>query len=723
MKRISIISLLVALMAPLFLVAQPDVDQYRLPIRKSPGKIKLDGILDEPAWQSAAVADNFFQQFPFDSAFAKTHTEARVTFDEQYLYIAGICYDELEGDYIVASLKRDYSINNTDAFAVFIDPFNDKTNGFSFATSPLGVQREGLVQDGGGFGVTTSWDNRWFTEVKRYEDRWQVEMAIPFKTLRYKQGNTAWRINFARQDFKRNETSVWVPVPRTYNMASLAFTGLLIWEDDPPRAGSNISLIPYALGAYQADYDQGVSQPRMNAGADAKVAVTSSLNLDLTINPDFSQVEVDRQVTNLDRFSIFFPERRQFFIENSDLFDRFGFSRIRPFFSRRVGLRNGSPVPIMGGARLSGKVNRNWRIGLMNMQEEGGVNGGLAENYTVAAFQRRVLGISNIGGIFVNRQSFDGLSPNWTDYNRIAGLDFNLFSKSNVWRGKAFYHQSFDNDPQPNEGAQAVWLMYNTPKLVVHYNHEWVGENYNAAVGFVPRTGYFRLEPNGRYNFYPSNSIIQSHGPRAYASVYWQNSTRDLTDRQLRLGYDINFLNRSNLSFQVEDWFLKLTFPFDPTRTGGTELPVGDYTYRSAGVSYTSDFRKKFSFDVFTGYGSYFNGTRLNFGGELRYRVQPWGNFALTLDRNLINLPDPYATGNLWLISPRFEFAFTRSIFLTTFLQYNTQINNFSMNTRFQWRFKPMSDLFIVITENYGTENLAVSNRSIVMKLNYWFTL
>lgn len=700
-----------------------DVDSYQLHIRKATGKIKLDGELDEPDWQTATKAERFFQQFPFDSAFAVDRTVARATFDDTYLYISAVCYDELDGEYIVASLKRDFSINNTDAFAVFIDPFNDKLNGFSFAVSPLGVQREGLVQDGGGFGVTTSWDNRWFSEVKRFGDRWQVEMAIPFKTLRYNQDQREWRINFARQDYKRNETSVWVPVPRTYNMATLAFTGLMVWEDEPPKAGANVSLIPYALGGYQADYTNGTSEPRANFGGDAKVAVSSSLNLDLTANPDFSQVEVDRQVTNLDRFSIFFPERRQFFIENSDLFSGFGFSRIRPFFSRQIGLKNGSPVPILGGARLSGKVNRNWRVGFMNIQEEGGFNGGLAENYTVGAFQRRIFGISNIAGIFVNRQSFNGLSPNWTDYNRIAGIDFNLFTKSNKWRGKVFYHQSFDNDPQPQEGAQAVWLMYNTPKLRIHYNHEYVGENYNAQTGFVPRTGYFRFEPNARYNFYPSNSIIQSHGPNAYASVYWQNSTGDLTDRQLRAGYDINFLNRSKLSASVEDWFLKLTFPFDPTRTGGTPLPEGNYRYRSAGLSYTSDFRKRFSFEAFTGYGTYFNGTRLNFGGEIRYRAQPWGNFALTIDRNQIVLPDPYATGNLWLISPRFEFSFSRSVFLTTFLQYNTQINNFSMNTRFQWRFKPMSDLFVVITENYGTENLNVRNRAVAVKLNYWFTL
>ena len=585
------------------------------------------------------------------------------------------------------------------------------------------MQREGLIQGGGGFGVTTSWDNRWKAETSFYPDKWIVEMAIPFKTIRYNEELTKWRINFSRNNYKCNETSCWISVPRNQNVASLGFTGDLIWDNPPPRAGANISLIPYVALNQHSDYQNDTSTWKPGAGFDAKIAVTSSLNLDLTVNPDFSQVEVDRQVTNLDRFSIFFPERRQFFIENSDLFGQFGFSRIRPFFSRRIGLSNGQAIPILGGARLSGKLNQNWRVGFMNMQQEGvGIINSPAQNYTVAAFQRQVLKSSNIAGIFVNRQGFSGNSPEWNDYNRLAGIDFNYYSQDFKWRGKAFYHQTFDNDPDVHEGAQAVWLMYNTPKLQVHYNHEWVGRNYNAEVGFVPRTGYFRFEPIASYWNYPKKGIFQSHGPSLYSSIYW-NYDWELTDRQIRASYNFKFLNQAVASVGVTDWFLKLQFPFDVTNTGGTALPVGDYYYRNVSASYTSDFRKRFNYNAYGNYGSYFNGTKLTWGGSVNYRTQPWGQFGLSFENNNIQQPDSFPDANLWLIGPQIQVSFTKSIFLTTFFQYNTQINNFNINARFQWRFKPMSDLFIVVTENHASDNFGIKNRAVALKLNYWLTL
>ena len=213
----------------------------------------------------------------------------------------------------------------------------------------MGVQREGLLSNGGGQGVTTIWDNKWTSEVKQFEDKWIVEMAIPFKSLRFKSGVDTWRINFSRNDLKRNENSVWSPVPRNFNVASLAFTGKLKFDEPKKKTSSNISIIPYVTAGVSQDYlTQTKEQYTYNGGLDAKIALSSSLNLDLTINPDFSQVEVDRQVTNLSRFSIFFPERRNFFIENSDLFERFGFRQIRPFFSRNIGLYKGQIVPILG---------------------------------------------------------------------------------------------------------------------------------------------------------------------------------------------------------------------------------------------------------------------------------------------------------------------------------------------------------------------------------------
>jgi len=301
---------------------------------KTQSPIILDGNLDEIVWQKAQRAKDFYQNFPFDTSFAETKTEVMVCFDEQNLYFAFICYDEnMDKPFVVQSLRRDFNGGRNDFVTVYMDTFADGTNGFTFGITPLGVVREALMSDG--VNLNPDWDNKWYSGAKIFEDRWVAEVAIPFKSIRYKGGKDSWRVNFARLDYKRNENSSWIPVPRNFRLNALAFTGELIWEEPLPKAGTNMALIPYITGGFNQNQLENLPTEYIyNAGGDAKIAVSSSLNLDLTVNPDFSQVEVDRQVTNLDRFEIFFPERRQFFLENADLFARFGFSRIRLFFKK-----------------------------------------------------------------------------------------------------------------------------------------------------------------------------------------------------------------------------------------------------------------------------------------------------------------------------------------------------------------------------------------------------
>ncbi len=703
-----------------------DPDSFSIAIRRSSAAITIDGTIEESDWMAADVAKNFFQQFPFDSSFAKTITEVRMTYDEHHIYIAATCFDPDPGNYVIQSLKRDFSYPASDAFAVYMDPFHDKVNGFCFSLSPLGVQREGTLEGGGQFGVTTAWDNRWFAEVKQYDDRWEAEMAIPFKTIRYNAGQPVWRINFSRHNLKENENSSWVPVPRNFNVAMLAYTGRLVWDQPPAKAGSNVSLIPYIAGGTFSDYENNEGHLTGNGGGDAKIAVSSSLNLDLCINPDFSQVEVDQQVTNLDRFELFFPERRQFFIENSDLFSDFGFRRIRPFFSRRIGLNNGLPVRILGGGRISGKLNRNWRIGAMNLQTEGGNPlGADPQNYTVMAVQRQIFSRSNLAAIVVNRQAFEGMKPVNSDYNRLIGLDYNLYSADNKWRGKFFYHHSFDDNTKSAKSANAIWLMYNDQKMTLMYNHEFVDRNYNAEVGFVPRQGYFRFEPIFNYRFYPANGkSVNNHGPELYLSQYWENRNWKFVENQARIRYQVSFQNRMFLAASAEDLYIWLQNEFDPTRTGGVPLPDSTgYRNQNLNLEFASDFRKRLTCLVAATGGNYYDGKIWSASGELAWRLQPYAILSLKFAHSQISLPAPYETAGLSLFSPKFEFSFSRSLFFTTFFQYNTQAGNFNINARFQWRFKPMSDLYIVLTENYDTGNLSVKNRALVFKLNYWFTI
>ncbi|MGD1841818.1 MAG: DUF5916 domain-containing protein [Thermonemataceae bacterium] len=713
-----------------------DRANYQLSVKKTSQKLTLDGQLNEDFWQEAAVAKDFFQNFPFDTSAAIAQTEVRMAFDDQNIYIAATCYGQSPDEYVVASLRRDFDAGISDFFIAYIDTFQDGTNGFSFGVHPLGGKREGLLADGGNRGVDTDWDNRWFSKVYNTNEFWQVEMIIPLSSIRYKQGATKWYINFARADRHLNETSTWVPVPRNFGVASLGFTGAINFAEPLPKPKTNISLIPYLTGNYSRDFvtEGAADEYGWNVGGDAKIAVTSSLNLDLTFNPDFSQVEVDEQVTNLDRFEIFFPERRQFFLENADLFSRFGFTRIRPFFSRRIGISTDTVTglivqnPIIYGARLSGKVNRNWRVGLLNMQTDADrARGILGSNYTVAAVQRQVFKRSNIAGIFVNRQvtsdSLNDFTLNTNDYNRIVGLDYNLLSEDNKWNGKFFYHQMLSPEAKPDQYAHASFLRYSVPRWEIVWNHEYVGENYDPEVGFVPRRNHWRLEPSITHTIFPSNQVINRHRIGFYSNLYW-DTEGTLTDQFLEASYRINFMNTSFFGIWFNTTFTKLFSDFDPTNTDGEVLLSGtEYNNEGLYIFYESDNRKLFTYSIGGGFESYFNGDRTSLEASVGYRFQPYGSITINAEYNRIELPTPYNSADFVLIGPQLDVSFTRTLYWTTFLQYNNQIENINLNTRLQWRFQPVSDIFIVYTDNYFPEQLQPKNRSLVVKMTYWLNL
>lgn len=722
-----------------------DREKYQLKAQKTAEKITIDGIPNEKSWENAEIAKDFFQNFPFDTSFAVTKTEVKMLFDDNFIYVSAICKNQKPEDYVVTSLRRDFNTNNSDFFLFAFDSFLDETNGFAFTVNPLGVQREALIANGGQT-IDADWDNKWYSHTAHYADYWTVEMAIPFKSVRYKNGSNEWFANFGRSTRKINEFSSWVPVNRNFGLSNLGFTGKVLFSEPLPKPSTNISIIPYVTTSYNKNQEAKTpAKLSANIGGDAKIAVTPSLNLDLTFNPDFAQVEVDAQVTNLDRFEIFFPERRQFFIENSDLFGRSGFSQIRPFFSRRIGIGRDTSTgltvqnPILYGARLSGKLNKDWRIGALNMQtgtnQEKGIS---ATNYSVATFQRRIFTRSNIAGIFVNRQrttdSIGKFELNNQNYTRIIGLDYNMFSANNRWVGKFFYHKLLTDKQLTDTYTHASYVGYTVQKFNFNWNHEYVGKSYNPNdIGFVRRQGHWRLEPSASFNFFPkanSNSNFNRQQLTFYSNFYWtlydiENVVKplDLTDRTYNIGYNAGFTNTSGVNFSVFNNFVKLFRDFDPSNTGQTAKLKAGTSYEMYGwnASYNSDSRKLFTYNFNQSYQNYYDGNLFNLGGSLGYRLQPLGTFSLSTNFNrVISLG---TTTNLFLISPRLDLSFTKSLFLTTVLQYNSQIQNMNFNARLQWRFKPVSDLFVVYTDNYFTEDLKIRNRSLVLKLTYWLNI
>lgn len=727
-------------------------------ISRAKGAIVIDGVLDEEDWKAAAVATNFYLNYPVDSLPASFQTEVRLTFDDDFFYLSFVCYDDNRPN-VVQSLRRDYDWSLNDNVGVYMDPYNDFTNGFYFNVTPHGVQREGSMSGGGtgDTGYNANWDNKWYSSVKRLEDRWIAELAIPFKSFRYNQRQPVWNLNFVRQDLKRNQVSSWIATPIQFFPSALAWSGQLQWRTPAPHAGTNISFIPYAITSLAKDHEAGTSTNTVNAGFDAKVAITPSLNLDLTVNPDFSTVEVDRQVINLTRFEFQYPERRQFFLENSDLFSAPGFTTYsQPFFSRRIGLAKDSAgllqkVPILYGARISGKLGPDWRVGLMNMQTKETPSLGLpAQNYTVGVLQRRIFGRSNVDIFLVDKESlgltdYDSskyyheslvkevwngstMTKKLNTYNRVAGMDFNLITVNNKWGGKVYYHQSFDNFSTGDQYSYGVYSTYNVRSLSLMGGFMGLGKNYNAETGFVPSMdvypGLFSPFMSADFKFYPKSgrSVLIKPGI-AYDETRVPDGT--LSDRNMGLNYAVSFRSTAMLTLAAKNVYQKLQSdfnPFDPK--GDTTFLKGEiYHWNEMELKFNSNTRKLFTYALRVSGGGYYNGNRQGIAGTLSYRIQPFGSISLTGDYNHIELPPAYGTVTFLLISPRVDFTLTDKLFFTTFLQYNDRYDNVNLNARFQWRYKPASDFFIVYTENYLPEHLTSKNRALVVKFTYWLNL
>ena len=721
-QKYLLLLLCISLIGPCF--SQKPNDKYRYHIHAATSAIKLDGVADDAAWQDAELANNFFMITPMDTSFAKCNTEVKMSYDEHNLYILVINHKLVKGSLIVESLKRDFSFGKNDNFLLFMDTFDDRTNGFSFGANAAGAPWDGQMGDGGT--VDLSWDNKWVSEVKNDDEKWVWEAAIPFKSIRYKPGITEWGINFSRQDLTVSEKSAWAPVPRQFPSASLAYTGVLVWDQPPPNPGANISIIPYVATRVTKNYAGDLpTKYKPTVGGDVKVGLTPSLNLDLTVNPDFSQVDVDVQQTNLDRFELFFPERRQFFLENADLFANFGYASIRPFFSRRIGLG----VPIQFGARMSGKLNKNWRIGVLDVQTAS-QDSLPKNNYAVFALQRQLLARSNVRFIFINRDAV-GFSPEknfrTNRYNRNVGAEFNLASANNLWTGKVMFLKSFTPGKTTDDFVHAGDLKFSKANFFWQWQHEYVGSNYTAEVGYVPnatRNGYYKINPTVGYLFFIKSPKIISHGPKLVTNVFWDKQFK-LSDRDLNFSYNINFINRATISAYFVNSYIRLLRPFDPTNLGKDRLAVGtEHNWNYAGFEIVSGPQRHFTYTLagLTG-GYYQNGRRTNLRTELGYRVQPYVAITMAANYNDIHLIAPWNRTQLWLVGPKVDVTFRNNLFLTTYLQYNNQAENVNLNARLQWRYKPASDLFIVYTDNYLPENFMVKNRALVLKFTYWWNL
>ena len=702
--------------------------------------INIDGIADETSWRKAEFSTNFWQYFPLDSIKAPDQTKFKVLYNEENLYVL-IVSDFQDDNYVVSSLKRDWSSRNNDSMTLVLDTFSDATNAFLFGISAEGVRREGLISNGGnsisrGSDFSFSWDVKWEGEVSINKNFLVAELKIPLSSLRYDDKAAKWRINIYKTDVGKNMISSWAKIPRNLSQAGLAFMGNLNFENSLGKSKSPIFIIPYTSGLIGKNFEDKNKISSFDLGGDAKLSLGSGMILDLTYNPDFSQVEVDDQIINLTRFEVRLPEKRQFFLQNSDLFSSFGNSySAQPFFSRRIGVAkdlDGNTIQnrIIAGARLSGKINKNLRLGLLNMVTDSDPKNKISSNHnTVLAVQQKLFSRSFLGAFFLNREKIgeDEFTNDQEDFNRVLGLDYNLQSKDSKWVGKIWYHKSYESNNDKNNFSNGVWLRYNSRKNNLFLSTRQISDEFSSDLGFIRRTGiksYFIKY--GHRLWIDSKKIRSIELSQQLSFVDTPNMSNLITDRNYETQGQISFTNQSRFEITYNRRYTFLLDDFDPVG-GESSIPLpadSGFFYNDFEMQYSSNYAKNYYFNFKTTLGQFYSGNRVSFNTEFTYRIQPKFSSSVKIRYDDIYFPSTYTYGKLLLIGPKLEYTFNKKLFWNTFIQYSSRSEILAVNSRLQWRFAPLSDFYLVYNDNYFTyDNLIPRVRSLTFKLTYWLNI
>lgn len=733
MHRNTLTILLGLILFSLSIVAQESStrEQFRYFIKKATSEIKIDGIESNGEWQHAQLIDTLYNHNPKDVGVSKSLSEIRMAFDEKNVYIFAKHYDD--GKRIIQSLQRDSDNSQwgSDSFTIAIDPINKKQGGVVFGVNAGGAEMDGaLLVMPSRTTYSDAWDERWFSSTKQYENYWLTEIAIPFTSLRYNKDNLEWGINFVRGHKTENFYYTWTPFPINFNGIDVNYMGTLKFPEVPEVKNKIAFVKPYTTLSSLKD-NQAINtstKTNIDAGVDVKIGITKSLNADITYNPDFSNADVDVEVTNITRFNISLPEQREFFVENADIFSSFGSNySISPFFSRRIGLS----TPIVYGARVTGNITDDLRIGVMNVQTKENENVD-AQNNTIIAFNQKVLNRSQLKGLFINRQETGNIAVN--DYAKNYGAEFTYISKKGGFSNSVKYHASTNDEK--NEGSYfGVNGSYNTRRFGIGWSMDVIGKNYQADLGFTPRLFNYDAEANSvvkkgytginqyiNYRFFPKskNSKINSHGFWSWHDIYL-NEDGSLNERSNNLEYAIRFKNTSNFSVIGSNNEVELQYATNFLGSQFDNLPVGNYNFTSGTVSYRSDVRKRVSYNLLASHGGFYNGkiTRLNASTNMRFGY--WGNFSLSYNYNEIRLPENYGNLDLQLFRFRGLVSFTNKLFFNNTIQFNSQSENFSLFSKLQWRYAPLADLFLIYNQNNNTNGFDLNNRSIILKLTYRF--
>lgn len=700
----------------------------------------LDGdIFNDPAWANSTPATGFWQTAPDEGQPATERTEVRIIYTVEKIYFGVVCHDHAPSRMVVSDSRRDSPLEETDSFQIILDTYHDKQNGFVFGTNPAGIEYDGQVtnegqgdmtpltnqQIGSGGGFNLNWDASWEVRTATSDSGWSAEFAIPFRTLRYASGKTqTWGVNFQRNLRRRNETSYWTRMPRQFTLFRLSQAGVL--QGLQISSQRNFKLMPYTLGKASRKF-QAANQTKWDEqiGGDLKYSLTPSLTLDATYNTDFAQVEVDEQQVNLERFNLFFPEKRPFFLENAGLFAIGTPGEVEIFFSRRIGISaNGSEVPIVGGGRLSGKIGST-NVGLLNMQTES-VNGvTAANNFTVARVMQDFPNRSGIGAMFINR---DATGANAAGYNRTFAADARLGIGQHTQVSGFLAKTSTPNRGGRDHGFKAG-LNHDSKSWLIQANYTELAENFNPEVGFLRRSSYRKSETIILHRFRPKNFFgLQELRPHVSYRGYW-----DFTGFQETgfLHFDNHWEWKNGVEVHTGVNFSKegLKKPFtvfrkqETTRLKAVVVPNGTFNHAEAQLVINSNQAAPLSFRSTYTRGGYYGGDRLVASSTLKYRVGETFNVEGTWNYNNYDLPYGKFTTNIF--RTRLSYSFTPRLFVQGLLQYNDLIEIWSTNLRLGWLQSANTGLFVVYNETRDTfdDTLGLHDRSFIVKFSRLFDL
>jgi hypothetical protein len=699
----------------------------------------IDGLMDDAVWQRATPITEFTQAEPFEGTPATEKTEVRLLYDDRAIYVGIICFDSDPSQIVTTDARRDSSLNDSDSVQIIFDTYHDRQNGFIFGTNPAGMEYDaqvrsegetqssgpptlGRVGGGAGGGVNVNWDGAWTVRSQITDKGWSTEFQIPLRTLRYGPAPQTWGINFSRNIRRKREQVYWSPISRAFNITRLSAAGEV--TNLELKTPMNLKVMPYGINTLNRNFTPGSKlDTNRDFGVDAKVGVTSSLNLDLTYNTDFAQVEVDEQQINLTRFNLLFPEKRPFFLENRGLFAVGRSGEVDLFFSRAIGISpNGDFIPIQGGARLTGRTH-GLNVGIIDMQTEAVGNPAQSSRFTPAnnffagRLQKEISSRSNVGAMFVNRQG-TGTGPGSDGWNRTWAADARWGVNQNLTIN-GFVARTETPGATGAEHAFNGGIEYRDRANRAYFDYTEVGADFNPEVGFLERpdayrqigTGYFK---NFRRPWLLKTLKMREFRPHQTFEGYWGFDGYHETS-MLHLDHALDFESGYFISPGVNVQHEGLRVPFVVHAPRRIVVPAGDYTTPYFFWQSNTDRKRLVSGGLAWNYGGFLSGHQNAQAPTLTVRT-PSGGFTSTLrwTRNDITLPQGNFVTNVG--SLRTTYNFSPRVNVQGLVQYNDLTDRWSTNIRFNWQQTAATGLYVVYNDTEAFNGIGPVNRAFIIK-------